>query len=540
VSPFAFQDVAAVRGIRFEYFRGDTGKLWTVEPHGGGVACLDSDGDGREDLFFVNGKQLPPDPSDRTHIGRLYRQQADSFHDVTAAAGVARSLYGQGCASADYDNDAFPDLLATGWHDCVLWHNNGDGTFADVTAAAGIAGGEWNTGACFADFDRDGDLELFVANYLDFDPTMHKPCMSKELKLGYCGPRHYKGLEDLLYSNTGDGRFQDVSRDAGLLAGRGAGFGGVVGDVDSDGWPDLLVANDAEANFLWHNLGAQSPGTLRFRDMAMEWGIALNGDGIPEANMGIACGDFDADGKLDFGISHFYQEHFTLYRGLGARGFMDVTQTAGLDHTTRSKMGWGTGFLDIDADGWPDLFVVNGHTNNHPDGTTPYRMTPQVFRNQGGSRFQDESGRSGDYFQRPRIGRGTAVTDVDADGRPDIVVVHHHEPAALLANRTVTSNHRLVLKLVGRMSNRDAINARVLVKLAPGANGSRLHECIAGEGYLGSNDKRLWIGLGESAQAAEIEVHWPSGQVDVHRDLPGERLHLLVEGRPARVVSGRR
>jgi hypothetical protein len=542
VAGFVFEDIASDLGVNFEYFRGDTGNLWTIEPHGGGVACLDLDGDGLRDLFFVNGKQLPPDPADSAHLSVVYRNHgSEGMEDVARESGLVVSMYGQGCSSGDYDNDGFQDLLVTGWRECRLFHNNGDGSFLEISGDAGVVGGKWNTGACFADFDRDGSVDLFVANYLDFDAESHKPCVSKELRIGYCGPQHYQALDDFLYRGLGDGRFEDRSSDSGISLPRGPGFGGVAADVDNDAWPDLLVANDAAANFLLHNLGADSPESpIRFRDVAMEWGIALNGNGLPEANMGIACGDFDGNGYQDFGISHFYQEHYTLYQNLAPRGFQDVTQAVGLDFTTRSKMGWGTGFVDFDDDGWLDLFVVNGHINDYPDQVLPYRMTAQAFRNLNGERFADVSSRSGPYFQKPRIGRGTGVVDLDNDGRPEIVVVQHHEPISILTNRTRHANRALALDLVGTVSNRDATNARVTVTLGgAGASGAARHlirERIAGEGYLGSNDTRLWFGAGDRDQVDRLEVRWPSGRVDAFVDLATSCEYRLIEGQPIRVI----
>lgn len=521
-------------GLDFEYFRGDTGKNWTIEPHGGGAAVLDYDNDGSIDLFFVNGRQLPLQANDSRTPAQLFRRAIGArFEAVTSQAQVGVTLYGQGCAAADFDNDGFDDLIVTGWKNVAFLRNQGDGRFQDITTTIGVAAGEWNMGATFADLDGDGALDLYVANYVVFDPSNHAICMNKDRELGYCGPGNYASSVDFLYVNNRAGRYIDVSAASGIQKVVRPAFGAVAADFNNDGRPDLLVANDGVPNSLFENQTTQL-GAPRFEEVASERGIAISVEGRPQANMGIAVGDVDHDGNLDVGLSHYFQEYFSVYLNRGKNGFEDASRWAGTYATTRTKMGWGAGFVDLDGDSWLDLFVVNGHINNHGQSAEPYRMTAQVYQNRKGDGFDEVTDRAGPYFQELKIGRGTVVLDANDDGRPDLLVVQHHEPVALLENRSPSANHWLTLDLVGVLSNRDGYHARVRLTL-PGENGRPgpilLREACSGEGYLGSNDKRLFVGLGQYSSLAQLEIQWPSGLKQAWNDLRTDQQMTIVEGR---------
>jgi enediyne biosynthesis protein E4 len=399
----------------------------------------------------------------------------------------------------------------------VLYHNNGDGTFRAVTSEANADCPLWSTGAAFGDFDRDGDLDLFVANYVDFDPKSAPTCGDPHTgQRSYCGPSSFGPLPDVLFENNGDGTFSDVSTTAGVNLPDGRprpeskGLGVQIADFDDDGWLDIFVANDQTPNFLFHNEGG-----LKFFEVGQAQGVALTGEGATTATMGIACGDYDGDGRLDLFTTNFYLEGSTLYHNVGRAGFRDVTAAAGLASSTRSVLGWGTAFLDIDNDGWLDLFATNGHVQRDPSGLIPYAMHAQVFRNTGRGNFADVSSQAGPYFMERWNGRGAAVGDIDNDGDTDIVVVHHHQPAAILRNDTQQGGY-LSLRLIGVQSDRDALGTKVTFTLDESAvdleHGRQLVRCVDVSGsYLSSGDARILVGLGAHEGAIRMEVRWNSG-----------------------------
>jgi hypothetical protein len=529
-----FVNVADQSGVNFNYFRGETGQFWIVEPNGGGVAWLDSDQDGWLDLFFVNGCPLPPGSGvadinkELEWSSRFFRNDGrGGFTDSTLQAGLVTDLYGQGVTVADFDNDGFSDLYVTGYGATALFHNRGDGTFQDVTLLSGTGVTRFSTGCVFTDLNRDGVLDLYVATYVDFDQALHgKPCRNSSTgEAEYCGPRCCPGTPDILFAGNGDGTFKDVSIATGVASEVQPGFSVAAADLNNDDWPDLYVANDGQINTLWLNTTANgSDGSIQLSSCGLALGCGVDADGIAQGSMGIACGDVDRDGFLDLGITNFYHEHFTLYRNAAGNGFEDLSTSYRLLGATRTTMGWGTHFADFDNDGWLDLFVANGHINRSRTGTPPYEMPAQLFRNSGQGSFVEIGPTAGPYFQQHVIGRGSAVGDYDNDGYEDIAVAHHHRPAALLHNNTQPDRTVLAIRLVGSSSSRDAMNARVFATIRTESTATPtelVREICPGTSFLSADDYRIRFGIDRDAQV-DIRVHWPSGDRQTWHNLrPG-------------------
>jgi hypothetical protein len=525
-----FVDVAAKLGIEFNYERGETGEYWLPETMGGGVGWLDFDGDGLLDLYLVQGCQLPKDESGR-FAAALFRNRGNGkWEQVPREAAPANSGYGMGVAAADVNDDGFDDLYVTNFGLDTFWINNGDGTFRESGVAAGLGCPLWGTSAAFADLDRDGDLDLFVANYLKHDPAV--VCTDPVThRRKYCGPDYMDGEPSVLFENLGDGRFKDISMDAGIVRTDGKGLGVVIADlIGDDAVPEIFVANDLRPNFLFRSVGS----SLQFEEIGFEIGAAVNAEGVREANMGIACGDYDEDGDLDLYVTHYYMEHDTLWENQGPRGFADVTKRAGVSLPTLRQLSWGTNFVDFDNNGWLDLFVTSGHINDG-GGTMPYAMPPQLFRNLGSAgrpvQFTEVSVRSGDYFLQKYVGRSSAAADFDRDGRIDLAVGHHHKPAAVLRNETASAGNAIGFILAGRQSNRSAIGARVTVVVdEPDGSERRLvREVIGGGSYLAADSRELLIGIGPAAAAKSVEIRWPSGYVSRVENLNAGGYWLLSE-----------
>ncbi len=451
------------------------------------------------------------------------------FEDVSKSAGLAPKGYGQGVTVADYDGDGDPDVYVTRYGRNTLWRND-RGRFTDATETAGVGCSLWSLGAAFLDYDRDGDLDLFVANYFAFDPK--KAPFSRDPQTGaprYGMPQEFEGLPDVLYRNNGDGTFTDVTAQAGLGA-KGRGMGCLAADFDGDGWLDILVANDAEPNALWRN---RRDGT--FEDVAPTWGIAVNGEGQPEANMGIAHGDHDGDGLQDVIITHFFGEHATLWRKErlpdGAMLFEDRTQEAGLAVDTLPTTGWGLALVDFDQDGLLDLVIANGHIRPEPSQTYTYENPPLLWRNSGqAGRFVNLSADGGPYFRSRHLGRGLAAGDLDGDGDLDLVITHHHENSVVLWNESPGQGNYLILDLRGAGKNRDAIGARITLR-AGGKTLVRTRD--GGGGYISHHDGRIHFGLGQINQVDQIEVRWPDGRVETRENVPAGSVLVWTEnGKP--------
>jgi hypothetical protein len=505
----------------------------------GGVGLLDYDGDGFLDVYCVQGGHFPPLSEAADSGDRLYRNRGDgTFEDVTARSGIAAMPrgYGHGVAVGDYDNDGRPDLFVTRWRSYALYRNRGDGTFEDATRATGLGGDrDWPTSAAFADLDGDGDLDLYVCHYGEWDPRHPLICKDPTGSVVVtCDPRRIRSLPDHLFRND-RGRFVDVTGGSGIVDREGRGLGVVAADLDDDGRVDLFVANDSTANFLFRNLGG-----LRFDEIGHEAGVAANAGGGYQAGMGVACGDVDGDGRMDLAVTNFYGESTTLFRNLGQGLFADRTSAAGLLAPSRHRLGFGAAFLDIDDDGWLDLMTANGHIGDHRP-LFPYAMRPQLFHGGPDGTFADVTAAAGPSFERAYVGRGLVIGDLDNDGRTDALMVAQNEPLVFFHNRAGDGcGHFLTVGLEGTRSNRDAVGARVIVHAGGRA---RVAPQLGGGSFESAGDPRLHFGLGSADRVDRLEVRWPSGRVDQHRDLAADRGYLLREGdvqpRPLRGFESR-
>lgn len=528
-SPAWYRDVARQAGIDFTHYEGAQGQWAVFETMGGGVGLIDFDGDGWLDLYLIDSCNLPYDPTDWAHHSRLYRNTGGgSFDEVSDAAVAGDNHYGMGCAIADYDNDGFPDMHLNGIGFERLLRNNGDGTFADMSTVAGLCDTRMGTSSAFGDLDSDGNLELFKCNYVVDDPSQQ---CTVPLAGGraYCGPDHYQSSRNVLYHNEGNGTFADISEPSGILVPqRSKSMALAIADLTGTGRPDIYVANDLVPCFLFRDTAG-----LRFQELALPLGVAMAGKGDPIAAMGVAVGDCDEDGLEDMVVSNFYLYHTVLYRNLGpSTGFQDVSALARVLSATRTTMGWAVGFMDCDNDGWLDLFQANGHVNDNMPGTA-YAMPAQLFHNLGKGIFRDLGAEAGPYFRDAFVGRGAAFGDIDNDGRVDIAVNHQKRPFALLRNQLRNDNHAVQLELVGRASNRSAINACITATI-----GERrlVRQIIGGGSYLSASDLRLLIGLGPQSQIAELEIRWPSGHVQLVRGVQADQCLRITEGLAPRQV----
>ena len=555
--PVVFTDVTAAAGLlpATNVSGSPDDKQFILEEMGGGVAFFDYDHDGWLDIFLVNGSSFDPKVRDSKPTSYLFHNNRDgTFTDVTASARLLHSGWGQGCCVGDYDNDGFDDLFVTYWGRNVLYHNNGDGTFTDVSDKAGVAGSGtcWGAGCCFLDYDRDGHLDLFVANYVNFDPAKApRPGQSAYCRYNAipvpCGPLGFAGGTNILYRNRGDGTFADVSEASGIARPRGPssmvfvssnwqpsgsyGMGAAAADFDNDGWPDIYVACDSAPSLLYRN---SHDGT--FREIAVPAGCALDENGVALAGMGAGVADYDADGWLDIVRTNFSEQVTTLYRNHGG-GFEDASIRAGLG-VNRKYLGFGVDFFDFDNDGWKDIFIANGHVYaqiaNRKLHLT-YRQPKVLYRNAGNGRFADVSATAGAAIRAENLGRGCAFGDFDNDGDVDVVVNNLDGPPTLLRNDGGNRNTAILIKCVGTRSNRSAIGTRVKVT---SGNHSQIAEVMSGSSYYSQNDFRLHFGLGRSTAADIVELAWPSGLKETFRDLAANHLFVIEETKG--IVNSRR
>ena len=515
------RDVTAEWGIDFRHRHGGAGHRYMVETMVGGVVVFDFDGDGDDDLFFVDGGVLP-DYEGETPRSRLYRNEGGGFVDYTDRSGLDPREYGSGAVAGDYDDDGDLDLYITALGSNSLWRNAGDGTFVEVSAEAGVQAEGWSTGATFADFDRDGDLDLYVANYVDFALDNHKFCGNEETGVaGYCSPEKYEGVGDVYFRNLGGGRFEDSTKAAGLDRPVSAGLGVIAGDLDDDGWPDLYVANDLDPNLFFRNLG---DGT--FEDLSLLSGTAYGESGMPEAGMGVALGDVDGDGRLDIVVTNFEFETNALLKNLGGGLFTDARFVSNVAEASLLKLAFGVVLVDLDHDGDLDLAVANGHILDNASTFNPasrYEQENQVYENRGTGRFQpvDDAGLGG-----PAVSRGMAVGDLDRDGDMDLVVLNTNTPATVHANLLDGSAAWLQVDLAGRSSNSHGVGARLRVMLG---SGSQVREVLTGSSYLSQSALTSHFGLGADAEpTSRVEISWPSG-VRQRVELPIRTRVLLSE-----------
>ena len=517
-----FVDIAAQAGLTAKTEDGgDNTKRYIIETTGSGVAAFDFDNDGWPDIFLVNGSRLEGFPKGHEPTSHLYRNNHDgTFSDVTQHAKVALSGWGQGVCAGDYDNDGFVDLFVTFWGHDVLLHNNGDGTFTDVTRKAGLWHDDvrWSTGCSFVDYDRDGHLDLFIAHYVDFDlaqtpePGSAASCLWKGIPV-MCGPRGLKGTHSELFHNNGDGTFTDVSQKSGVAKTDAYYcFTALTADFDNDGWPDIYVTCDSTPNLFFHN---NHNGT--FTETAVESGVAFNDSGREQAGMGADAADYDGDGWLDIVKTNFSDDTATLYHNNHDGTFTNVTAPAGLARNSQ-YLGWGTLFLDIDNDGWPDIFMANGHVYPELESkglSNTFREPKLLYWNAGNGGFLDISRDAGPGITTPFNSHGAAAASFNNDGALEIVVNNSHDRPSLLKNVGDHGNW-LLLKLEGTKSNRDAIGARVTVRTCGAGIPARdchlqAHEVRSGGGYISQSDFRLHFGLGQATKAELIEIRWPSG-----------------------------
>ena len=567
--PIKFTDVTSAAGVTFRHVKGGSGRHYYPEQFGAGVALLDYDRDGFLDLFFVQGAPLPGYDKARPSGNALYRNNGDgTFTDVTRQAGLSDGRYGLGVASADYDNDGYPDLFITNLNGNTLYRNNRHGHFVDVTSAAHVSAPPMSTGAAFFDYDNDGWLDLFVARYTDYSlerdlrcidagsvavPVLHAQLRTAPLpsdttlKLAYCGPAAYRGTTSRLYHNNHNGTFADVTERAGIGRGVAHGLGVGIADFNEDGRPDVFVASDMTPNLLFVNAGN---GT--FREQALTAGVALGSFGKPFAGMGVDAADYDNDGHIDLFVTNYENEPSSLYRNNGNGTFSDQSFASGIAGYTQRFLKWACRFVDLDLDGRLDLFVLNGHVDDNLGNGTPPRLPlftrnaarrsgpvplipgregypqhAQIFQNDGLSgHFTDVSSDSGPYFMEKHAGRGAAFGDFDNDGDWDVFIVNNDEPAVVLRNDTPRTNQWVRIELQGKGCNRDAIGARVTLK----ADGEIQTRYVPTAGsYLSESDRRLLFGVPRSGGPITAEITWPCGATQSIVVKAGESSKIVEE-----------
>ena len=523
----AFEDVARKAGIDFTLRNRAAGHFYQPEIMLGGVAVIDYNNDGCPDIFVTSGGSLPGGTKNGPEYrNRLFRNNCNmTFTDVTDKAGVGGSGYSMGVGAADFDNDGFPDLLVTGLSGNTLYRNRGDGTFEDVTDRAGVRGGVWSVSAGWFDYDNDGWLDLFVTNYVKWSAAMEKTCVFQG-KPTYCHPRTFEGLPNHLFHNNRDGTFTDVSKASGIAASTGRGMGVAFGDFNSDGLTDVFVANDSTPNFLFENLG-----NGKFKEVALETGVAYNGPGNPVAGMGVDFRDIDDDGRDDIAMDAMYWDGFTLYRNRGAPEFFrDETVASGIVNATRNLTGWGMGMFDFDNDGRKDLFYAISHfPGTEPQVHSPPQLPSCVLRNLGGARFEDVSRSAGPDFQRAALHHGAAFADFDNDGRVDVVVTAIDSPLELYKNVSSGAGHWVALRLTGTRSNREGLGARVRLTLPDGRN--LYNTATTSAGYASSSEPLVRFGLGPYEYASEIVLQWPGGRPQTLGRVKADRIVSVRENR---------
>jgi len=527
VGAMTLTDVTQQTDIDFVHTDGSHGGYYIMETVSAGLALFDYDGDGWIDIYFLNGASLKGAKRPSRPRNRLYRNQGNwTFTDVTDQAGVGDTGFGLGVTAGDIDNDGDPDLYLNNYGPNVLYRNNGDGSFSNITQTAGVANGEKvGAGTCFLDMDKDGDLDLYVSNYLHFAYDLHVARSASGFPV-YASPRCYRPHADNLYRNNGDSTFTDVSQVSGIAAHTGWGMGLVSADYDNDGDTDILIANDVAENFLFQNNGSG-----QFQEVALMAAIAYDINGEGQGSMGVDCGDFNNDGRLDFLMTSYQKQWTLLYQNIGQGMFQDVTLPAGAGADTLPKVTWGNSLVDFDNDGDLDLFIACGHLQDTVDSFDPsstYFQNNILLKNTGQGRFQNISAQGGSAMQLRLSSRGAGFDDLDNDGDVDVVVLNSRREPTIMRNDTIPMKHWLQVQLQGQRTNRDGIGAQVRVTTG---NHTQLREVHGGRGYQSFYGKRLYFGLGTHARVDQIEVRWIGGGTDIHRNIKANQRINLVEGK---------
>jgi hypothetical protein len=528
-------DVTASAGLEFRHNNGAYGDKLLPETLGSGCAFIDYDADGWQDILLVNGMDWPGHRRQRSTL-RLYRNNRNgTFTDVTRAAGLAVELYGMGVAVGDFDNDGFPDLFVTCVGQNRLFRNTGMGTFVDVTRASGLGAREaFSTSAMWVDFDRDGFLDLFVCNYVRWSAERDVFCSLDGKQKSYCTPEAYRGETCWLFRNRGNGTFEDVTATCGIFDSSSKALGVTLIDDDQDGWPDIFVANDTQPNKLYRNLR-----NGRFRDVALEAGVALSEDGKARAGMGVDAADFDNSGRPGLAITNFEGEMIGLYRPQGPALFRDAAIRSGVGAASRNRLGFGCIFADLDLDGALDLVVANGHiddTVRNIRGNLGHAQAAQVFQNQGGGTFRDVTADVGGGFAAPRVGRGLAYGDFDRDGDVDLLMTTNNGPAVLFRNDQSAGTRSLRCRLVGTRSNRDAIGATV--RVFHGGT-SQVRTVKSGSSYLSQSELPVTFGVGRRDRVDRVVITWPSGRTEEFTNVASARAYDCIEGKGMSATTSR-
>jgi enediyne biosynthesis protein E4 len=529
VGPIHFTDVTGAAGIHFIHNSGAFGKKYLPETMGSGVCVFDYDGDGWQDVLFVNSMDWPEHRTKRS-TAALYRNNHDgTFTDVTRGSGLDIEIYGLGCAVGDFDNDGRDDIYITALDGNHLFRNLGKGKFKDVTASAGVRNFGFSTGAMWFDYDKDGKLDLLVLHYVDWSPATDQSCSLDGKHKSYCTPELYKGQSITLYRNKGQGVFEDVTKSAGLLDATSKSLGAVLLDYDDDGWPDFLVTNDTQPNKLYRN---NRSGT--FTESAFAAGVAFSDAGKPRAGMGADAADYDLNGQQSLVIGNFTNESMTLYHNDGGGLFTDQAIGSGIAGPSAKSLTFSTFFFDYDLDGSPDIFALNGHVADDISQLQPtlhYAEAPLLFRNVGHGKFTDVSDKVGAAFRVPVVGRGAAYLDYDNDGDLDILLTTSNGSARLLRNDNGNANDMLRVQLTGTRSNRDAIGAKVTMTLP---DGKRLVQMVkSGSSYLSQSELPLTFGLGtpKPGKVVDMEIVWPSGRRESMSSIAANQSIKVLEGK---------
>ena len=543
---FRLVDVTAAAGLQFRHTSGAYGGKLLPETLGSGCAFLDYDADGWPDILLVNGMEWPTDQSlarrslggggarrsrgegaGRSTLRLFHNNRNGTFTDVTRAAGLDVEMYGMGVAVGDFDNDGFPDLLVTCVGQNRLFRNTGKGTFIDVTKTSGLDRRQaFSTSAMWFDFDRDGLLDLFVCNYVKWTAEHDVFCSLDGKQKSYCTPEAYRGETCWLFRNRGNGTFEDVTATSGIFDSSSKSLGVTLIDYDQDGWPDVFVANDTQPNKLYRNLR-----NGRFKDVALEVGVALSEDGKARAGMGVDAADFDNSGRSGLAVTNFDNEMIGLYRPQPSGTFQDVARRAGVGTPSLNRLGFGCVFADLDLDGMLDLIVANGHideTVRNIRGNVGYSQAPLLFLNQGNASFREVSTQAGSTFSQPRVGRGLAFGDFDGDGDVDLLMTTNNGPAVLFRNDQTGGNRSIRFKLIGTASNRDAIGA--LVRIVHGGT-SQSRTVKGGSSYLSQSELPVTFGVGTHDVIDRVTIAWPNGRNEEFTKLRAGRRYVCTEGK---------